>query len=83
MASADPVADELAPGVTNDVGVRDCERDSVGVDDGVGHGVGVGVGVAADVGERLHDGELESDGSEVPLGVCDGDAPIVTLAVCD
>lgn len=78
-----PVADGLAPRVTDAVGVRETERERLSVLDGVMDGVGVPDGVPVPVDVLLDDIVDVPDGVAVVDGVSDALAPRETEEVCD
>jgi hypothetical protein len=83
VVESDPVADELAPSVSDAVGVRDVERERDGVLLGVIDEVGVSVAVLLDVGVPLSEDDSVVLGVPELLGVCDALAPSVIDGVGD
>lgn len=72
---SEPVADALAPIVSEAVGVRETERDIVQVELGESDGVGVPLDVALAVGVLLRVSEIDALGVPETLGVYDALAP--------
>ena len=78
---SDPVELGLAPIVRLDVGVREMDRERLGVELGVSEDVGDSVEVGDAVGVPLSESVVVVDGVPLLLGVDDALAPIVTLDV--
>jgi hypothetical protein len=83
VVESNPVDEELAPSVSDAVGVRDIERERDVVDEGVTDDVGVPVGVWLDVGVPLSEDDFVVLGVCELLGVDDALAPSVIDDVAD